>query len=380
MEELSSSIPEVAHVAITKWPNYLYGEAFPGAAFPEPITESELISYQERAFTITLEQAEKEVLDESIRVQLDWVFALLNAKKTLLVKPIEQWTVDDICLLSSWITRLTAKNPGKFRSEGVCWNLKEFSAEELRTLNAIEAKMAQGLSLEEIDFYKTCCYNFIDHEDIKRALSDLLTFIKQEMEDVQLLPANKRKHRFIKIGALMHLEIVKIHPFEEGAKRLGRLMMYIAWCQKGIEPVTFFDKTYGDKLIDALTKQHSVFFNYVAGRYYVCAVLRPLPFYYEVLRDIGKKLDHEKADFKEEFFKHPLFQAYVAQRNGSLTFLDGPVSNDVEIVKICQNCHSKPKSGEELKRCGRCKSAFYCSVDCQKADWRKGHQKECVKK
>lgn len=42
----------------------------------------------------------------------------------------------------------------------------------------------------------------------------------------------------------------------------------------------------------------------------------------------------------------------------------------------CQKCGITPVDGNTLKKCSRCKSAFYCSRDCQKEDW-KQHKKRC---
>lgn len=41
--------------------------------------------------------------------------------------------------------------------------------------------------------------------------------------------------------------------------------------------------------------------------------------------------------------------------------------------KRCGNCQ---KSGESLLRCSRCKSTYYCDVQCQRSDW-KTHKKTC---
>ncbi|GAQ90657.1 hypothetical protein KFL_006680060 [Klebsormidium nitens] len=42
----------------------------------------------------------------------------------------------------------------------------------------------------------------------------------------------------------------------------------------------------------------------------------------------------------------------------------------------CDQCGAL-KSPGELKRCSRCKSARYCSAQCQRADW-KEHRKTCL--
>eukprot|EP00927_Polykrikos_kofoidii_P066240 TRINITY_DN61877_c0_g1_i1.p1 TRINITY_DN61877_c0_g1~~TRINITY_DN61877_c0_g1_i1.p1 ORF type:complete len:482 (-),score=86.48 TRINITY_DN61877_c0_g1_i1:172-1617(-) len=47
----------------------------------------------------------------------------------------------------------------------------------------------------------------------------------------------------------------------------------------------------------------------------------------------------------------------------------------------CSFCLSVAKNasteGDKLLRCGRCRAAFYCGGQCQKADWRKNHKVEC---
>ena len=43
----------------------------------------------------------------------------------------------------------------------------------------------------------------------------------------------------------------------------------------------------------------------------------------------------------------------------------------------CATC-GKHQTQLQLKKCGRCKAVFYCSVACQKNDW-KQHKTECKK-
>jgi hypothetical protein len=33
--------------------------------------------------------------------------------------------------------------------------------------------------------------------------------------------------------------------------------------------------------------------------------------------------------------------------------------------------------GPNLKKCGGCKTAYYCSVECQRANWKDGHKLLC---
>lgn len=41
----------------------------------------------------------------------------------------------------------------------------------------------------------------------------------------------------------------------------------------------------------------------------------------------------------------------------------------------CQTCGKAPEN-TQLKRCSRCRNKFYCSIECQKKDW-KHHRKQC---
>lgn len=52
-------------------------------------------------------------------------------------------------------------------------------------------------------------------------------------------------------------------------------------------------------------------------------------------------------------------------------------SNPPSTVDECATCHKTSTETGPLKRCGRCKTAAYCSVECQKADW-KTHKPNCA--
>ncbi|KAH8109540.1 hypothetical protein DFH11DRAFT_923369 [Phellopilus nigrolimitatus] len=47
-----------------------------------------------------------------------------------------------------------------------------------------------------------------------------------------------------------------------------------------------------------------------------------------------------------------------------------------DALKACHTC-KKRDDGENFKRCSRCKKIVYCSVECQRTDWMKGHKKDC---
>lgn len=46
------------------------------------------------------------------------------------------------------------------------------------------------------------------------------------------------------------------------------------------------------------------------------------------------------------------------------------------VRRVCSHCKSVLAS-EDLHRCARCKTAYYCNEDCQKAAWKAGHKDYC---
>ncbi|KAI0700518.1 hypothetical protein C8T65DRAFT_580272 [Cerioporus squamosus] len=42
-----------------------------------------------------------------------------------------------------------------------------------------------------------------------------------------------------------------------------------------------------------------------------------------------------------------------------------------DALRHCNNCAKRETSGAKLRKCGGCSTAFYCSVECQKAEWRR---------
>ena len=47
-------------------------------------------------------------------------------------------------------------------------------------------------------------------------------------------------------------------------------------------------------------------------------------------------------------------------------------------VRECAACQAGGVKGEFMK-CGRCFSAYYCDVNCQRSDWKNGHKTSCCK-
>ena len=46
-------------------------------------------------------------------------------------------------------------------------------------------------------------------------------------------------------------------------------------------------------------------------------------------------------------------------------------------VRYCEYCASEDGAAVD-KKCSRCQCVYYCSVECQRKDWKKGHKAECA--
>ena len=51
--------------------------------------------------------------------------------------------------------------------------------------------------------------------------------------------------------------------------------------------------------------------------------------------------------------------------------------NNVNLIKKCSFCGAPESEARKHKVCSACRSAFYCTGDCQKYDWQKKHKGEC---
>ena len=48
------------------------------------------------------------------------------------------------------------------------------------------------------------------------------------------------------------------------------------------------------------------------------------------------------------------------------------------LINLCQTCQTAESPSTKLMVCARCKIVRYCSRECQAADWKRGHKKQCV--
>jgi len=74
-------------------------------------------------------------------------------------------------------------------------------------------------------------------------------------------------------------------------------------------------------------------------------------------------------------FQNAIKQLYMAQSATRVAAGRPPLPPDgtYSDVKICRNCYT---ASEHVMRCSVCKAIYYCSRECQKADWKR-HKEDC---
>ena len=85
-------------------------------------------------------------------------------------------------------------------------------------------------------------------------------------------------------------------------------------------------------------------------------------------------------------FLSPLYAEFIADNCGEIKSKMLQESKSVPIQKTEESSNSRPLfcagclvGNCNLKFCSRCESVFYCSVECQKKDW-KNHKPQCLRK
>ncbi|KAJ6496881.1 hypothetical protein DFH09DRAFT_1204820 [Mycena vulgaris] len=104
--------------------------------------------------------------------------------------------------------------------------------------------------------------------------------------------------------------------------------------------------------------------------------------YYLVSRVRDSFIEHEHLYMSEVFERSPIFRVwrvFYIRAQERIQIMDRLESPEYTASKACDN----NKCGEihdksEFLRCNGCKSAYYCSPDCQSVDWKDGgHRKLC---
>lgn len=94
-----------------------------------------------------------------------------------------------------------------------------------------------------------------------------------------------------------------------------------------------------------------------------------------------RRCDFDRKDF-DQFLENPP-SAKGRWNPAAINFEDaikgkGSEKNEGGLEKKCASCFKGEKDIEGmLRKCGKCGSVLYCSVDCQRKDW-KFHKRNCV--
>ncbi len=346
---------------ITKWPNITYDAAYQGASHNFSQEPEKIAALLATALNIsTRDQAKAEGLNEEVRIILDWFYALYKSRTSLLNKPFERWTIDDIKMLSSWLTRLDPQvpEPGAFRVDEATWQIREEICTKewsyivfllkRKEVTATPASLAEYRNSPEVQKFptllnpltddekallKNSIYLFTPVEAIEKELQAALEEAQNAVIAIKNLPWQERQNKVLSISSKFHYDIVRVHPFPEGSKRLGRLCLYLIDAQHGIRPVHFTDAIlHKSALTSCLQKNsHAPFESFIRACY---------------------GLEHRREDLEP-----------VATSASSST-------------KWCHFCGNR---GDDLKICSGCKKFYYCNRDCQGQDWNAGHKQECTK-
>ena len=161
----------------------------------------------------------KSIRDENLRVALDMIKGLRYVKESK--KGISLAFLSE--LHSIIMAEYGQKSPGKFRQKQAYIYLKSFE------------------KVEEIGFRPPT------QQDIEKKLTELANWYN----------SNVGKLNAIELAALLHLRFYMIHPFEDGNKRMSRLLMNKAFFDSGYPILNISKETqsYFDALIKSVEKK-----------------------------------------------------------------------------------------------------------------------------
>ncbi|KAJ7618792.1 hypothetical protein FB45DRAFT_932473 [Roridomyces roridus] len=105
--------------------------------------------------------------------------------------------------------------------------------------------------------------------------------------------------------------------------------------------------------------------------------------YHSVLTRLRAALDDAKPLTRNREFRNSVFfgmwQDFVRAATDRLDLLAKFDRGEIGQTRACGHieCTSPMKTDDDLMRCARCRSSFYCSKECQSQDWAAGHRKLC---
>ncbi|KAJ7085594.1 hypothetical protein C8R44DRAFT_991726, partial [Mycena epipterygia] len=105
--------------------------------------------------------------------------------------------------------------------------------------------------------------------------------------------------------------------------------------------------------------------------------------YYSVLTQLRKSIAEVEDLLSSPSFKRstifPAFSSFLSLTRQRLTIMDHYESESFVSQEVCHNLKCAiVQRKQDFRRCSGCQRAYYCSIDCQKADWHLGrHQDFC---
>lgn len=355
---------------ITSWEQHrsIYDNAYQGARYDYSLG-SEVCNEYLRSCS-----------SEEKNVIVDWIYAVTQAEKKLLTKPFETWTFEDLATLSAWLTRSTCPQPGSLRTNGVKWLLRKVTTEESKRLDVLASRkllsshsqeeqekfkkdpvviqnpsLLTRLTPQEEKYLKQSVYTFPIGDAIEEGMRAALKAAQEESRRLSKLTWLDRQKAALKLGCTFHVDIVRIHPFTEGSKRLGRLCMFIIHAQNGLNHACIEDaQAYKNALQECLKEGTSKPFE----RFF-CEAFEKSD---QQLKAIASLAGNERVLNPQAFgsFFQNIFKA--------------PPKTTEPLTLSCANCK---KQNTDLKRCGGCKKVFYCNAACQSNHWKTEHKQIC---
>ena len=101
------------------------------------------------------------------------------------------------------------------------------------------------------------------------------------------------------------------------------------------------------------------------------AIYNAILIYRSKMRREGRKYMYEAIYYCRKYIKLSETEKFDEDKKKKITEI---LSNLSSMCRVCG------KKGERYKQCSRCTCVYYCSVDCQRKDWKEnGHKEECKK-
>ncbi len=363
---------------------------------------------------------------------------LLIMEATLLKKPFEEFTVEDIRKLNAFLLHgihpyddptTTVEpwyKPGIFR-RGRIWVNRPRSPQteteekhEKEIMKPIETKIdhhnEDALELQE--FLTPDEYEFYKKIYLEAPTGPAVHQKMQQMLDKMKFLYTKNGFYLGEIGSLMHVELTQIHPFCNANGRTARSLMYCLLMKEGKYPFVIIDSTFyayaiqmadtnfaymcsyaqscSDKAKDSvLRNEYPYLLKGSMNTLDLTSITYDNEYYQGSFKEIEKEL--EKHFYSQVSTSLPVKnlskEAYeellqsIAERYNDLSCESDDFVQKVGDLKrfclkqlslsdrLCTTC-DKIESTASFKFCSRCKKDLYCSQTCQKNDWSR-HKTNC---